>query len=96
MKTTFALSAAALVAFTAPVFAGAHTQGLEAQRMGKYLKANPGSANIASTLKPGSTFGAGGWGNLGSALLDSEGNFTLEDQGELDDGVVAPMKGKKK
>ena len=86
MKTTIALSAAVLMAISAPAFAGAHTQGIEARTMGKALKADPGSARIASTLRPGTEngekFGVGGWGNIGSALVPAEDGS--------DDGVISP------
>ena len=80
MKTTIALSAAALLALSAPAFAGAHTQVNEnaadaaantGSVLGATVSSDPGSANVAGDLKS-----AGGWGNTGSALLSPLGQVS--------------------
>ena len=80
MKTTFAITAAALVAFSAPAFAGAHTQvntnAADAAAntgtvLGATVSSDPGSAKAAGDLKS-----AGGWGNAGSAAFSPLGQVS--------------------
>lgn len=87
MKTTIALSTAALMALAAPAFANAHTQGLEssanARSMADALQGGGGGNN--SSLKDTLSLegnggvasfvsggGTGGWGNEGSKLTGGQ------------------------
>ena len=68
------IAALATLATSSAVFAEGHSTARErAQSMAGALKENPGSARIASTLRPGTSngdaYGTGGWGNIGSALV---------------------------
>ena len=81
MKTTIALIAT-LAALSTPAFAVGHTANDRAQSMKSLLAGNgknggilglPG-ASVASTLRRGGAnenLGAGGWGNIGSALANT-------------------------
>jgi len=69
------IAALATLATSSAVFAAGHTTAQDrAQNMAGALKANKGFANIASTLRPGTdngeALGTGGWGNIGSALVN--------------------------
>jgi|TARA_B110000908_G_scaffold148637_1_gene181273 hypothetical protein len=66
------IAALATLATSSAVFAGGHntTAKDRAQNMTEALKADPGFANIASTLRPGGPLGTGGWGNIGSSLVN--------------------------
>ena len=75
MKTTIAITAAALVALSAPAFAGAHAQvninaADAAQNTGTSLGATV-SGRVEGALAPNAAGkvlkSAGGWGNTGSA-----------------------------
>ena len=72
MKTTIAITAAALVAFSAPAFATGHAQAPgnsgNAKTMVQSIKDN--GANIAPTVsgKNAAAPGDSGWGNAGSRV----------------------------
>ena len=73
MKTTIAITAAALVALSTTAFAGAHTQGLESSANAKAMAENIKTFG-GSTAKQLNQRGAlpqepsnRGWGNAGSA-----------------------------
>lgn len=85
MNKTIAISTVILIACSVPALAEGHTPKDRAQSMKSVLAGNgkdgglfdlPG-ASVASTLRRGGaneSLGAGGWGNIGSALSNSVTN----------------------
>ena len=65
------IAALATLATSSAVFAEGHSTARDrAQNMAEALKETPGFASIASTLRPGGELGTGGWGNIGSSLVN--------------------------
>jgi hypothetical protein len=70
MKTTIAITAAALVAFSAPAFATGHAPGNSGNAKAMVQSIKDNGADIAPTVsgKNAAARGDSGWGNAGSRV----------------------------